>query len=261
MVANRRIAASADARTRACRSAPCSDRCVATVQSTRSALDETHARPSSTSSATSALTRATAPARETRAGARGTVGLRATDVVLEIGCGIGRVGGELARRVGDWIGSTCHRRCSAMPANGSPRSPTCGSSRPRGSTCGRSSADRSTSSTAPSSSCTWTSGIATATCRRRSAAQAGGRIYVDNFNLLSDEGWAASRRTLPSRDGSAPDAHLEGLDTAGARALPRPGGVQRHRGRTARAVRAGTRGAGRRRVAARRRSLSPLPPS
>ena len=132
-----------------------------------------------------------ASAAETRAALEATVGLSSTDKVLEIGCGIGRVGAELAPYVGEWIGCdvsptmlaharerlAAQRNVQLVENSGFDLAPI-------------------PAETIDVVYCTvvfmhldewdrWGYVQEAFRVLRRS-----GRLYVDNFNLLSDEGWA-----------------------------------------------------------------------
>jgi SAM-dependent methyltransferase len=129
-------------------------------------------------------------ARETREALESTVGLRATDTVLEIGCGIGRVGAELAPHVAEWIG------CDVSPTMlGHARTRL--ASLPNVQLVEISGFDLAPIVTASIDLvyCTvvfmhldeWDRyGYVREAFR---VLEPGGRLYVDNFNLLSDEGW------------------------------------------------------------------------
>jgi ubiquinone/menaquinone biosynthesis C-methylase UbiE len=132
-----------------------------------------------------------ATARETRDALERSVGLYATDTVLEIGCGIGRVGAEIAPGVAEWIG------CDVSPT-------MLGHARDRLAKLANvrlieiSGFDLSPipASTIDVVYCTvvfmhldeWDRyGYVREAAR---VLKPGGRIYIDNFNLLSEEGWA-----------------------------------------------------------------------
>jgi SAM-dependent methyltransferase len=130
-------------------------------------------------------------ARETREGLEATVALLPTDSVLEIGCGIGRVGAELAPRVGEWIGCDVSptmlqhagMRLAALPnvrlleISGFDLAPVATAS-----------IDVVYCTVVFMHLDEWDRyGYV---CEAFRVLKPGGRVYVDNFNLLSDEGWA-----------------------------------------------------------------------
>jgi ubiquinone/menaquinone biosynthesis C-methylase UbiE len=166
-----------------------------------------------------------ASARETCATLEQLVGVRAGDVVLEIGCGIGRVGEEVAPRCREWIGCDVSpamlghagRRLAALPnvrlveVSGFDLEPI------------------------PSASvdmvyCTvvfmhldeWDRYAYVLEAKR--VLRPGGRLFVDNFTLTTDDGWKVfedvrlafpRRRPAHVSKASTPDELLAYLARAG----------------------------------------------
>lgn len=153
------------------------------------------------------------------------VGLHASDVILEIGAGVGRVGAALAPRCRQWIGADVsphmvqhmQRRLAALPnaaaieISGYDLAPVA-------------------SGTIDLAYCTvvfmhldeWDRFNYVAEAMR--VLRPGGRLLIDNFNLCSDEGWAMFeelRRLPPTQrpahisKSSTPQELLEYLRRAG----------------------------------------------
>lgn len=153
------------------------------------------------------------------------VGVRSSDVILEIGAGVGRVGAKLAPKCAEWIGSDVSPRMvayirsrlaefpnvRAVEINGYDLSPI-------------------TSSSIDLVYCTvvfmhldeWDRYNYIAEAMR--VLRPGGRILVDNFNLLAEEGWNLFEqlRRLPPKDrppqiskASTPQELVEYLRRAG----------------------------------------------
>jgi len=142
-----------------------------------------------------------------------SVGVRPTDVIVEIGCGVGRVGRVLAPRCKEWVGadvsqnmlSHTRRRLADLPnvrtvaLNGYDLAPL---------------ADRS----ADVVYCTVVFMHLDERERYRYVRDAlrvlrpHGRLFVDNFNLLSDEGWRLFEQVL-ALDPLARPAHASKSST------------------------------------------------
>jgi len=142
-----------------------------------------------------------------------SVGVRPTDVIVEIGCGVGRVGRVLAPRCKEWVGadvsqnmlSHTRRRLADLPnvrtvaLNGYDLAPL---------------ADRS----ADVVYCTVVFMHLDEWERYRYVRDAlrvlrpHGRLFVDNFNLLSDEGWRLFEQVL-ALDPLARPAHASKSST------------------------------------------------
>ena len=56
----------------------------------------------------------------------------------------------------------------------------------------------------------------------------GGRLYVDSFSLLSEDGWALFEQMAAAAAGRAPAAHQQGVDAAGAADLRGEGRLRGH---------------------------------
>ena len=152
----------------------------------------------------------------------------ASDVVLEIGCGTGRVGVHLARHCAHWIGTDVSGRMLAHARRRLAGSSNVTLTRVDGSTL------------APIASesvdvvyCTavfmhideWDRFAYIEEAWR--VLRPGGRLYVDNLNLMGELGWEVFR-TLPRH--SSPTAPAPGepvLDAAGIGGLPRASRVHR----------------------------------
>lgn len=121
---------------------------------------------------------------------RRTVGVRSTDTILEIGAGVGRVGSRLAPLCREWVGADVsenmlvhlrrrlagHANVRAVPLNGYDLSPFADAS-----------LDVVYSTVVFMHLDEWERYRYVREAFR--ALRPGGRVYVDNFNLLSEEGW------------------------------------------------------------------------
>jgi SAM-dependent methyltransferase len=142
-------------------------------------------------------------AKETLGFLENTVGVMPSDVILEIGCGVGRVGASLAPRCSKWIGCDvssnmikysknrlqAHQNVSFIEISGF-------------------SLDGVEDATVDMVYCTvvfmhldeWDRYNYIVEAKR--VLRSGGRLYVDNFNLCSDGGWGVfetHRTQIPPR--------------------------------------------------------------
>lgn len=146
-----------------------------------------------------------ASAEDTRRVLESTIGIKSDDVVLEIGCGIGRVGEELAPRCKKWIGSDVSANMLKYASQRLARFPNVELIETSGYDL----------APIPDNSvdvvyCTVVFMHLDEWDRYNYVLEAyrvlghGGRFMVDNFNLCSDEGWSVFENHLQEFAGNRP---------------------------------------------------------